>query len=93
MEVWNSMAANLVITDKDGKEIDLYQGLDFGLTRKGLPSFQEIKIKNTGNTAAKDIVLTAIPMNSAVEVSDEEYENQVKATQWKTFGYEQDGIR
>ena len=86
------MAANLVITDKDGKEIDLYQGLDFGLTRKGLPSFQEIKIKNTGNTAAKDIVLTAIPMNSAVEVSDEEYENQVKATQWKTFGYEQDGI-
>ena len=86
------MAANLVITDKDGREIDLYQGLDFGLTRKGLPSFQEIKIKNTGNTAAKDIVLTAIPMNSAVEVSDEEYENQVKATQWKTFGYEQDGI-
>ena len=86
------MAANLVITDKDGKEIDLYQGLDFGLTRKGLPSFQEIKIKNTGNTAAKDIVLTAIPMNSAVEVSDEEYENQVKATQWKTFGYEQDGM-
>ena len=55
MEVWNSMAANLVITDKDGKEIDLYQGLDFGLTRKGLPRFQEIKIRNTGNVAAKDI--------------------------------------
>ena len=86
------MPANLVITDKDGQEIDLYQGLDFGLTRKGLPSFQEIKIRNTGNVAAKDVILTAIPMNAVGEVSEEEYENQMKATQWKSFGYEQNGL-
>ena len=86
------MPANLVITDKDGQEIDLYQGLDFGLTRKGLPSFQEIKIRNTGNVAAKDVVLTAIPMSAVGEVSEEEYENQMKATQWKSFGYEQNGL-
>ena len=86
------MPANLVITDKDGQEIDIYQGLDFGLTRKGLPNFQEIKIRNTGNVAAKDVVLTAIPMSAVGEVTEEEYENQMKATQWKSFGYEQNGL-
>ena len=86
------MPANLVILDKDGYEIDIYQGLDFGLTRKGISNFKEIRIKNTGNVVAKDVILTAVPMSASTDVTPDEYENQVKATKWKSFGYEEDGV-
>ena len=86
------MPANLVILDKDGHEIDIYQGLDFGLTRKGISNFKEIRIKNTGNVVAKDVILTAVPMSAPTDVTSDEYENQVKATKWKSFGYEEDGV-
>lgn len=84
------MPAILKFYDANDNEIDLSTGFDFGLSRKGIANMVELRVRNVGNIAAKDIMLAAVPQNLPTEVSEEEYHKQNLAAQWKSFGLDKD---
>lgn len=85
------MAAELQFLDMNNEEISLETGIDYGLSRKGIPIIKAVKLKNVGDVTARDLILTATTLNSSSEVSAEEYENQLVAASWKSFSLVQDG--
>lgn len=85
------MAVDLKFLDMENNPIDLTSGLDYGLTRKNVPSILKFKIKNAGNLKAHHLLLSAGTLNSSNEVSSQEYQNQLKSASWKSFSLKEDG--
>lgn len=85
------MPANLLILNKDETEISVETGVNLGVARKGYPLYKEMKIKNTGNVSAKEVLLTAVPLNIKGTVTEEEFNRQTTAASWKTFSFSQEG--
>ena len=85
------MPVKLQFLNMDNEEIDLSEGLDLGVSRKGRPVITPIKIKNVGNVTARDIILEATTLNEEDDVDGDEYANQLKAASWKTFSLDKDG--
>lgn len=87
------MPVSLKVINENNQEINLNTGIDLGLIRKGLPSITKFKIKNEGNVTARQLIISTTTLNSNNEVSSEEYNNQLKATKWKSFSlYENKGF-
>lgn len=85
------MPVQLQFLNMNNEEIDLGEGLDLGVSRKGRPVITPIKIKNVGNITARDIILEATTLNEQNEVDEVEYANQLKAASWKSFSLDKDG--
>lgn len=85
------MAVELQFLDMNNKEISLTTGVDYGLTRKGIPVIKAVKLKNVGDVTARDLILTATTLDSSAQVSPEEYENQLIAASWKSFSLTENG--
>ena len=79
------MAVNLKLYDEDDNEITLLNGIDFGLTRMRYPVVKKMYLRNLGNDNAKNLTITADTLNKKEDISNEEYEKQVKAKRWKSF--------
>ena len=79
------MAVNLKLYDEDDNEIALLDGIDFGLTRMRYPVVKKMYLRNLGNDNVKNLTITADTLNKKEDISNEEYEKQVKAKSWKSF--------
>ena len=79
------MAVNLKLYDEDDNEITLLDGIDFGLTRMRYPVVKKMYLRNLGNDNAKNLTITVDTLNKKEDISNEEYEKQVKAKNWKSF--------
>lgn len=85
------MAAILKFLDMENNEIELPTGVDFGLSRKGIPIIKPIKIKNVGDITARSLILKSDTLNTLSQVGEEEYANQKLAASWKSFSLSENG--
>lgn len=85
------MPSELKFLDMENQEINI-NGLDLGLVRKGTTNISKVKIKNTGNITARDLILSADTLNTNDEVTEAEYQNQLLAKSWKSFSLKENGV-
>ncbi len=85
------MGANLRFYNLSGQEININNGFNFGTGRRGIPQTIKFKIRNNGDLTARDALLASAPYNNKDEVTEEEYNNQMWASQWKKYSLHEEG--
>jgi hypothetical protein len=82
------LAVDLKFYDANGSEISLDKsvgGHDFGTVRKGQQYVYPVVVKNVGSNDAKGLYVKGSPLNSINDANATEYNNQVRASTWKSF--------
>ena len=90
------MPVVLKVFNVDNSTMDMEEGIELGLSRKGKGNIASFLLKNEGNTLARDVVLTGAPLHTLEDVqngviSEEDYQKECLAGQWKTFSLDPDG--
>lgn len=90
------MPVLMKVFNTDGTTMDMSKGIDLGLSRKGKDNVASFLLKNEGNTQARDVILTGAPLHDLQDVengviSEEDYQKEVLASQWKTFSLDPNG--
>ena len=90
------MPVLLKVFNVDNSAMDMEEGIDLGLSRKGKGNIASFLLKNEGNTLARDVVLTGAPLHTLEDVqngviSEEDYQKECLAGQWKTFSLDPEG--
>ena len=80
-------------------EFELYNNKDekldavnLGKVRRGHDTIYELKLKNAGTTTARNVVISAETLNNSSEVSEEEFNKQKNAKNWKSFSLKKNGV-
>lgn len=84
------MAVDIRFFNTNDEEISLDKltgGVDFGIVRKGQQHVFPVVIKNLGDTNAENISIMSSALNSPLDVSPEEYNQEVLASNWKMFSH------
>lgn len=90
------MPVSLKVFNKDNTSIDMVEGIDMGLSRKGEGNISSFLLKNEGNILARDVTVSGAPLHSLEDVENgvitlEEYNREVVASKWKTFSTDPNG--
>ena len=90
------MPVLLKVFNVDNSAMDMEEGIDLGLSRKGKDNISSFLLKNEGNTLARDVIVVGSPLHDLKDVEDgiiseEDYQKEVIASQWKTFSLDPNG--
>lgn len=90
------MPVVLKVFNADNSAMDMEEGVDLGLSRKGKANMSSFLLKNEGNTLARDVIVTGAPLHTLKDVEDgviseEEYQKECLAGSWKTFSLDPEG--
>ena len=90
------MPVILKVFNVDNSAMDMEEGIDLGLSRKGKDNMSSFLLKNEGNTLARDVIVVGSPLHDLKDVEDgiiseEDYQKEVIASQWKTFSLDPNG--
>jgi hypothetical protein len=88
------MAVDIKFYKADGTPLSIDPttgGIDFGIVRKNQQQIVPVIIKNEGTDNATGVYVSGSALHSPADISPTDYNNEVLAGHWKTFGMLPDG--